>query len=293
MRSQRGLVVTIVSVGVIFLVAMGIYLAGNAKSLFDRGPELVLPILIISGVLVLLVTLALTAFVFATMDISDKTQALGLPEGSVRAVVALSLVILFPIVSIFLYSNLSSSGKIEIVSNLTKEQRDQFVGKVPSSQIVLEEPTGEGAAARYTIRYRQVASQASEDFAKQLLVLIGTLVTAVASFYFGAKTAMSPVGSSDARLGVGTPVLRSVSPNKIVQGVPAATLEIVGDNLELVKEVKAVMGAHQVLATEVMSNASSIKCKLAMDQNAPNGLWDVIVSDSQGRQAKLAAAITV
>jgi hypothetical protein len=293
MSGRVALMIAIVVAAIAFLIGIGIFLAKNAEGLFNRGPELVLPILIITGVLVLLVTLSLTAFVFAIMDISDKTQALALPEGSVRAVLALSLVVLFPIVSIFLYSNLSNAGKIEVVSGLTKEQKDQFQSKVPSSQIILEQTAGPAATPTYTLHYRQVHNPASEDFAKQLLVLIGTLVTAVASFYFGAKTAGAAQSSADPRLSMGAPAIRSVNPAKIVQGVPAASLEIAGDNLDLVKEVKAVMGAQQVLATEVMSNSSTVKCKLAMDQNAPNGSWDLIVTDSQGRQAKLPGALTV
>ncbi len=39
----------------------------------------------------------------------------------------------------------------------------------------------------YRVYSREPANQAGTDLAKQLLVLIGTLVTAVASFYFGSK----------------------------------------------------------------------------------------------------------
>ena len=45
---------------------------------------------------------------------------------------------------------------------------------------------------------RTSASQPSQDFAKQLLVLIGTLVTSVAGFYFGAQTAASAARDKNA-----------------------------------------------------------------------------------------------
>ena len=50
--------------------------------------------------------------------LSDKSQALALPEGSIRAVIALSLVIIFAILTVFLYGTLASgtqlSGGVEI-----------------------------------------------------------------------------------------------------------------------------------------------------------------------------------
>jgi amino acid transporter len=294
-RMQKILVAIIVVVAVLFLLAAGAFVAWRVQDIANRGPELMLPILIIFGVVVLLVVLALTAVVYASMNISDKTQALALPEGSVRAVLALSLVVLFAIVSIFLYSNLSSNGKIETVSGLSSEARDEFKKGLPSAQILLEQNAGVADKPSYTIYYRQVLNPASEDFAKQLLVLIGTLVTSVASFYFGAKTATSAqAGMLDAtRPTIGAPSLRALNPSKIVRGAPAVTLEITGDNLDLVKEVKVASGSQQVLATGVMSNTSSIKCQLAVDQNAPAGAWDVIVTDGAGRQAKLASGLNV
>jgi hypothetical protein len=50
----------------------------------------------------------------------------------------------------------------------------------------------------YNVSYRS-ANIAGEDFAKQLLVLLGTLMTAITSFYLGAGTVTSAVkASSDA-----------------------------------------------------------------------------------------------
>src|SRR5712692_6279451 len=167
----------------------GFYLAGFAILLFvalfglsfavSYAPnEVKLPIIAIAGVLLLLGALAVVSVAFSLFELSDKTQALGLPEGSIRAVIALSLIVLFAIFSVYLYSSL--------------------IGQSPSSP--------------------------NADFAKQLLVLIGTLVTAGAT---------SP-------------------------------LEIRGDRLDLVKEVKIVFGSNQVVASDVVSNASTVRCQLEL-----------------------------
>jgi hypothetical protein len=70
-----------------------------------------LPILVITGVMALFATLALVAVTFSVAGLSDETQALGLPEGSVRAAIALSLIVIFAITSIYLYSAMDTAPK--------------------------------------------------------------------------------------------------------------------------------------------------------------------------------------
>ena len=65
-----------------------------------------LPVLVITGVMALFATLALVAVTFSVAGLADPHQALGLPEGSVRAAIALSLIVIFAITSIYLYSSL-------------------------------------------------------------------------------------------------------------------------------------------------------------------------------------------
>jgi hypothetical protein len=112
----------------------------------DASNVVILPLLAIGGLLALLIVLGLVAVLLETIGLANKDQALALPEGSVRAVIALGLIVLFAILAIYLYASISKSPPPEAVS---------------------------------------------VDFAKQLLTIMGTLVTAVASFYFGANTVAS------------------------------------------------------------------------------------------------------
>jgi hypothetical protein len=73
------------------------------------GDAVRLPVLVITGVMALFATLALVAVTFSVAGLTDPTQALGLPEGSVRAAIALSLIVIFAITSIYLYSSLSKA----------------------------------------------------------------------------------------------------------------------------------------------------------------------------------------
>ncbi len=269
------------------LVVLMKVLSGTTEAA-SVGPEIVLPVLAIAGVVVLLIALALISMAFALVKLSDPTQALGLPEGSVRAVVALSLVVLFAIITIFLYGDLTNAGHVNVAKNVTEAEKQSFAELVPHSTFVKDASTDKNAAPTYTVYYADAVSAPAQDFAKQLLVLIGTLVTAVSSFYFGAKAGAgsSPVAVQPA------PAIRSITPNTLARGGPMP-FEIAGDNLLAVTDVKIVSGATQVLATGVTSNANVVHCQLTVAAAMPAGPWDVIVSDRAGNQGKLAGGLTV
>jgi hypothetical protein len=292
MSSQTKKIMTmgIVFAAVLALVFVSVFVAIKLAKSGGGGPEMTLPILVICGVLVLLVALALTAVVFSSLDLADKTQALGLPEGSIRSVIALSLVMLFAILTVYLYTSLAASGKMMSAPGLSSEAKLVLERSLMPGQFLFDQPSADGAS--FTVYYRQAANPASEDFAKQLLAIMGTLVTAVSSFYFGSRTASSNQSGGGVASGKPTPTIRSVNPSKIVRGT-SVKLEITGDGLDLIKEVKAVCNDRQVLATEVLSSTSSLKCTLAMDLDAPVGAWDLIVSDGSGGEAKLAGGLFV
>lgn len=290
---KKGPTKLIIRAAVILLVIACLGVAATLAS--GKGPpEFMLPLLIISGVMMLLVTLALTAFVFSGVDLTDKTQALGLPEGSVRSVIALSLVLLFAILAVYLYSSMSSRGKMFEAKGLSQVASTQLKERLQAGagQFVVEYQDAAGPPPTFTVQYREAPNPASDDFAKQLLVLIGTLVTAVSSFYFGSKTAIASQSGSDKTGGGATPVIRSINPSKVIRGV-LTKLEITGDGLDTIKEVKAVSNDRQVLATDVTSSASGVKCSLAMDLSAPTGAWDIVVSDGTGKTAKLSGGLFV
>lgn len=66
--------------------------------------ELLLGLAVTFGAGALLLMLFLIAIGFNALHLDDKTQALGLPSGSVRALIALLLIVIWVIVSIFLFT---------------------------------------------------------------------------------------------------------------------------------------------------------------------------------------------
>ena len=197
-----------------------------------------LPILAIFGIMILFGTVAIVSTLFSRLNLSDTKQPLALPEGSIRAVIALSLIVLFAIISIMLYQSDSKPYVIHDVSNQTITE----IMKIPSNHVVAVQPEScakpanssqpkasegktpmssgsveakpnddaRGASAiktdsgsnntsnskeicgpldqRFAVHIRLSQAQESIDLAKQLLILIGTLMTSVTSFYFASRT---------------------------------------------------------------------------------------------------------
>jgi len=105
------------------------------------------------------------------------------------------LIVLFAITSIFFHSSLGSRG-LQRTEWLTEAQATDFKSKLRSDELVSVIPTGN--ADRPSVVVYRLGTQAAEDFAKQVFTLIGTLMTAVASFYFATQAASSSRARPDA-----------------------------------------------------------------------------------------------
>jgi hypothetical protein len=84
-------------------------------------PEVVLPLLVVAGVISFLLALLAGVAFLAVFHLTDYKQALGLPDGSIRAVLALCLVLIFAIVSIYLYGS-TANVRRETATNLPLER---------------------------------------------------------------------------------------------------------------------------------------------------------------------------
>lgn len=216
------------------LVAIaGIYV--GAVLLLDTAgielPEISLPLLLLLGLAALLLTVAIVAVVFSRYRMSDRSAALALPEGSVQAIIALSLILIFAIMSTFLYATLLR-GDVKTSRGLTQEQ----IATLPQENIVSVRNTGEedeAGNALYDVELRVQANDASQEFSKQLLTTISTLVVAIAAFYFGSK-------ATSAALPMEGPGLRILSPTSPAQ--PPATGEKLTITLEVSPRGSVVKG---------------------------------------------------
>lgn len=257
-----------------------------------------LPLLAIGGVIVLILLLTVVAMIFSVLGITNKDQAMGLPEGSIRAVIALSLIVLFAILSVFLYQGVSTSGPRNVVENLSETERAQFLKDHTAVRDLQAVAVTKDGKTSYNVSYRSV-NAASDDFAKQLLVLLGTLMTAITSFYLGAGTATSAAtAAKTADEASSPPAVTSIDPvfYKIDSENGAVIhLRIMGSNLNAITHVKIVRGGVQVAATNVASNPTSVTCDIAASAatTPPGAPWDVVVDDGGKKSARLPGALTI
>ncbi|CAN7715485.1 hypothetical protein LJR220_007076 [Bradyrhizobium sp. LjRoot220] len=254
-----------------------------------------LPLLAIGGVVVLILLLTAVAMVFSILNLTNKDQAMGLPEGSIRAVIALSLIVLFAILSVFLFQNISTGGSKNTIAEMSGTDRTEFIRSHANARDIQSTPTT-GKPGFYDVTYRS-ANVASEDFAKQLLVLLGTLMTAITSFYLGAGTVTSAVkaGGEAAAATVPSPSLGGIKPAtaSIARDGPVLHLELSGANLNKMTRVNLVKaGVPPIAGSNVKSSATGIICDVDISK-ADQGAWAVEVDDGVSKPIKAQGNLTI
>jgi len=158
---------------------------------FAAQPAVGLPIVAVLGIMILFGALALVSTLFARLGLDDRAEALGLPAGSIRAFIALALIVLFALISVMLFESYGDSVRID---NLSEEQKAALV-KEPTNHVTAVVPQACAASAPacapgtmvYTAYLTVSRGSESSDLSKQLLILVGTLMTSVVSFYFAAR----------------------------------------------------------------------------------------------------------
>lgn len=127
-------------------------------------------------------TILLTSMtvIFQQLGLSNSKQALGLPEGSVRALIALFLLTMFVIVTVHLFEYIAQVGVVKL-AGLSAADKDKLTNVLLVTQ---------GADGKFDVWIR-AQNDAAERFIQQVFTAILTLVTAVSAFYFGARGASS------------------------------------------------------------------------------------------------------
>ena len=322
----------LIAFALIMFVVVAFGLLGVVQA--EKVPnELSLPVLAIAGVVALLGSLAMVAVSFSLVNMADKTQPLGLPQGSVRAVIALSLVVLFAILTVYLFSSLNGPAQVAVVATCLEDAPSaQIVRERPVGELLLRRPatdcpattsagnantttpntgnpntgnpntgnpnTGNPNTGKYDVVVERPPTQAGIDFAKQLLVLIGTLVTSVASFYFGSQAVAQ---AHDAVAGTGGPPLANgVEPPTLEPGGGEQGLDVLGTGLNGVRQVQLTRGGDQISAISVTSNDNRVHALFRVpaatvpdDDPRTGGGWDVTVSDTLGRSFRMPAVVRI
>ena len=142
-------------------------------------------ILLVGGVVSVMLLLYLGAVILGSLGVGSRRQALGMPEGSIRALIAVSLILMFAIIGVTVFYSTQGGETIES-KGITADQIDQLEN-VQIVGISAVEPAA--SPERFDVVARTELSASGHDFGLQLLTTVATLVVAVAGFYFGSRSA--------------------------------------------------------------------------------------------------------
>lgn len=158
---------------------MILYLVETVGTMRTPSP-VYLTLIIVFGVTAMLSSLVIASLVLNVLHLSNRNESLGLPSGSVRAIIALSLILIFAIVSIFMFQYLDNPQTTTTITDI----------------IFNNSTTGNSTFTNTTTTIKGT-SEAMVDFSKQMLTTLSTLVVALAAFYFGTKAVQVAKGAEE------------------------------------------------------------------------------------------------
>jgi hypothetical protein len=260
---------TLIVVAVIVMIAAfgGFYILNSLPTWLQSNSQTIV-VLLVAGLVSVTLLLYLGTIILRTAGLSSKKEALGMPEGSIRALIAMSLILMFAIIGVtVLYSGM---GGEPIQSNGISQAELERLENVQIIAISVVDPAASPGAERFNVTARPELSPAGHDFGLQLLTTVSTLVVAVAGFYFGsravaqgAKTAAAAqTAAAETAAASAAGAAAGTVAGAVAAGVETApTAEVVEDTMvaplaedELVGAVEDVSDDEGVLADDVAAN---------------------------------------
>jgi hypothetical protein len=243
-------------------------------------PEIGLTILLIMGVGTLILVFSMLTPIFAALGLADGKRAMGLPEGSIRAFIAIMLILLFIIVSVFLYEQLDwNTYTLESISQETLD-------KIPIENIVSIDEKQAGGRKVFNVQIKVLeATEQSEDFAKQMFTTIGTLVVSLAGFYFGAQSVSIAKGGVAEKI---KPLIRKMSKTEGQQGETLMDVQIDGRDFKTIKSVKLVNVVSdkkgEINAEGITTSSDMIICDFKIGTEDEAGDYALVVTAEDGNE---------
>ncbi|MCX5801249.1 MAG: hypothetical protein NTX17_07685 [Candidatus Eisenbacteria bacterium] len=290
MNGSKKMALLFVTMLLLIIAAGGVLIYWfNTKTGAD--PEVMMGIMVVVAIATLMTVLFILAAGFSSMRLADPKQALGLPEGSIRSMIALVLIMVFIIFGIFLFRKVSVSNM-----NYLGFVTDTADVRIPEDEPVLftaryeNNDKGESTRTGYYVYVPEQISDEGKRLAQQLITTVGTLVVAIASFYFGS-TLPSSAAKKEREEVSAAPMIQDITPREGAQGKELG-LEIEGTGFKSPRAVRLLRGGEAMVGTEVLSNATKIQCKVLIDKE-PGGKWDINVENEDGTTARLAAVFAI
>lgn len=186
------------------LIVVGLAAFVGTVTVTSSGVPSSLGFAAIAGVALLSVTLVGIIVLSRAIGVADPTQALGLPAGSVRALLAFALAIVFVAAASWTLGGLfDPMGPLVAKTSLPADQLDGFLKPYQNDQYIVFKAEGEEkdnkVSARVYLR-REAPQKDVIDIAKQIVTISATVLVTIVGFYFGSKSSSDATKSAGASL---------------------------------------------------------------------------------------------
>lgn len=180
---RKGTWIAIATFGTLLLSLAGML---GARWATDGNLFQLAPLQVVLGSVAFLAAITCIVVVFGRLGLFDRSKPLALPEGSVRALIALVLLIIFVIFANVVFGQLSvSNATTRQFNGLTAAQVGALPGPVVSQTV--DQPGGSGSNDdTFKGRFVVPANADAATLGQQIVTALITLVTAISAFYFGS-----------------------------------------------------------------------------------------------------------
>lgn len=221
--------------------------------------QIALPVLLVGSLVILLIALAAMVSAFSSLALTNRSLALGLPQGTVRALIAISLILIFMMTSTYLFNQLRSH-EFHSSDGLSKEQLNTFLTKLAGSdtKVMSISEDVEGKMSVTTMTEVNINDKRA-DLALQILTTISTLLVAVSGFYFGSRGSSSSIVDEN---DLNRPLISTMKFEEDDPEKSLACAVIYGQHLAHPAMVRLVCQDGELIALhdKTLSNDTMIRC---------------------------------
>jgi flagellar biogenesis protein FliO len=280
----RSSVTIFVLLSFVLVLAAGWLIASITKD-SSPGPEIQMGLVVVGAITSLMTILFILAAGFSSIGLADEKQPLGLPEGSIRAMIALVLIMVFIIFGIYLF-RMVGTGSATFIAKMDTVPDPKIYGP---DKLVTWEKDPEG---KYVVWVVSPMGQDAKSLAQQLITTVGTLVVAVAGFYFGSTAVSSAVTARNPTTAApSTPTIVDMTPREGAKG-KTVDLEIKGAGFKGPRDIRLKRGEEAMIAQDVLASATRIRCQVKIDKES-GAKWDLVIENDDGAQARLGEAFSI
>jgi hypothetical protein len=273
-------IVVLIGVLLTFLVAPLIW----PDRALNISPELTMALAIVLTVAVMMALLFVVAAGFSALGLANKEYALGLPDGSIRALIALILIMVFIVLDIYMFRIVGQGTEGVAIFDSpdlieTLADTDQIIN-------IQEVDRGDGRTS-YVVAYRGQIDEDGTRLAQQVITTVGTLVVAVAGFYFGSASvgggAAAAAAAAASAAGL-SPVIVDFSPRTGKQN-ETISMKVQGRRLRGCRSIRLNRGTEVMSnSTDVVSSDSEASCSIVLSGTPGGERWDLVVENENGQR---------